>query len=109
MNIKQGLHFWCGDYAGAVRATDEAVEHLGGMAGTAASQLVHMVGALSMIRAAPNDRSTRLSVRQALALHRKWAASSPANYAAPCALIQGAWARARGQHGKAERFLAPGD
>ena len=30
----------------------------------------------------------------------------PANYAAPCALIEGAWARARGQHSKAERFLA---
>src|ERR1700761_9847370 len=40
-----------------------------------------------------------------LALHRTWAASSPANYAAPLALIEGAWARARGQHSKAERFL----
>jgi len=106
MNVKQGLHFWAGDYAGAVRVSDEAVEHLGGMAGMAGLQLFYLASALSRIRAAPNDRSTRQSVRQVLALHRNWAASSPANYAAPFALIEGAWARARGQHSKAERFLA---
>ena len=106
VNVKQGLHFWAGDYAGAVRVSDEAVEHLGGMAGMAGMQLLYLVSALSRIRAAPSDRSTRQSVRQALALHRNWAASSPANYAAPFALIEGAWARARGQHSKAERFLA---
>jgi predicted ATPase/class 3 adenylate cyclase len=106
MNVKQGLHFWAGDYAGAVRASDEAVEHLGGMAGMAGLQLFYLASALSRIRAAPNDRSTRQSVRQVLALHRNWAASSPANYAAPFALIEGAWARARGQHSKAERLLA---
>ena len=27
---KQGLHFWCGDYAGAAAATPEAIEHIGG-------------------------------------------------------------------------------
>jgi hypothetical protein len=106
MNVKQGLHFWAGDYAGAVRVSDEAVEHLGGMAGMAGLQLFYLASALSRIRAAPNDRSTRQSVRQVLALHRNWAASSPANYAAPFALIEGAWARARGQHSKAERLLA---
>jgi predicted ATPase/class 3 adenylate cyclase len=106
LNVKQGLHFWAGDYAGAVRVSDEAVEHLSGMAGMAGLQLFYLASALSRIRAAPNDRSTRQSVRQVLALHRDWAASSPANYAAPCALIEGAWARARGQHSKAERFLA---
>ena len=47
----------------------------------------------------------RQSVRDVLALHHNWAASSPANYAAPLALIEGAWARARGQHSKAERML----
>jgi predicted ATPase/class 3 adenylate cyclase len=106
LNVKQGLHFWCGDYVGAVRVTDEAVEYLGGVAGMPAMQLFYLIGALSRIQVAPSDHSTRRSVRQALALHRKWAAGSPANYAAPYALIEGAWARARGQHSKAERFLA---
>jgi predicted ATPase/class 3 adenylate cyclase len=104
-NIKQGLHFWCGDHAGAVAATPEAIEHIGGMAGTAISQLVYLAGALSMIHCAPRDPSTARFVRQALALHRKCAAGAPENYAAPYALIQGAWERARGQHAKAERFL----
>jgi predicted ATPase/class 3 adenylate cyclase len=105
LSVKQGLHFWCGDYAGAVRVTDEAAEYLGGIAGMPALQLFYLVSALSRIQVAPNDRSTRHAVRQALALHRNWAASSPANYAAPGALIEGAWARARGQHSKAKRFL----
>jgi predicted ATPase/class 3 adenylate cyclase len=104
-NIKQGLHFWCGDHAGAVAATPEAIEHIAGMAGTAISQLVYLAGALSMIHCAPRDPSTARFVRQALALHRKCAAGAPENYAAPHALIQGAWERARGQHAKAERFL----
>lgn len=103
--IKQGLHFWCGDHAGAAAATPEAIEHLGGLAGTTASQLVYLVGALSMIHCAPRDSSTARFVRQTLALHDKWAAGAPANYAAPRALIQGAWARARKQHSKAERYL----
>ena len=106
LSVKQGLHFWCGDYAGAVRVTDEAAEYLGGIAGMPALQLFYMLGALSKIQVAPTDRSTRRSVRQALALHRKWATGSPANYGAAFALIEGAWARARGQHSKAERFLA---
>ena len=79
------------------------------MAGTAISQLVHMIGALSMIQAAPGDRSTARFVRQALALHRKWAAGAPENYAAPYALIQGAWARARGQHAQGGALPSPGD
>lgn len=103
--MKQGLHFWCGDYAGAVAATPAAIEHLGGLTGTAASQLVYLAGALSMIHCAPRDPSTARFVRQALALHRKWAAGAPDNYAAAHALIQGAWARARGQHAEAERWL----
>ncbi|BDB43442.1 hypothetical protein Mkiyose1088_22530 [Mycobacterium kiyosense] len=103
--MKQGLHFWCGDHAGAVAATPEAIEHLGGLAGTAVSELVHLIAALSMIRCAPRDRSTARFVRQTLASHRKWATEAPENYAAPYALIRGAWARARGQHAKAERHL----
>lgn len=103
--MKQGLHFWCGDYAGAVAATPEAIEHLGGLTGTAASQLVYLAGALSMIQCAPRDVSTVHFVRHALALHRKWAAGAPDNYAAAHALIQGAWARARGRHAEAERCL----
>ena len=109
MNVKQGLHFWSGDYAGAIHVTDEAVEHLGGMAGMAGLQLFYLASALSRIHAAPNDRSTRRSVRQAVALHRKWAASSPANYAAPSALIEGAWARAGGQHKQGGALPHPGD
>ncbi|ORV81872.1 cyclase [Mycobacterium interjectum] len=103
--MKQGLHFWCGDYAGTVAATPEAIEHIGGMAGTAVSQLIYLIGALSMIRQAPRDRSTVRFVRQTLASHRKWAADAPENYAASHALLQGAWARARGQQAKAERHL----
>lgn len=103
--MKQGLHFWCGDHAGAAAATAEAIEHLGGLAGIAASQLVYMVGAVSMTQCAPREPSTARFVRQTLALHRKWAAGAPENYEAPYALIQGAWARARGQHAKAERYL----
>ena len=38
---------------------DEAIEHVDGMAGTAVLQLVYLIGALSRIQAAPNDRSTR--------------------------------------------------
>ena len=102
---KQGLHFWCGDYAGAFAATPETIEHIGGMAGSIVSQLIYMMGALSMMRCAPRDRSTVRFVHQTLALHRKWAAGAPENYAAPHALIQGAWARAREQHAKAERYL----
>jgi predicted ATPase/class 3 adenylate cyclase len=103
--VKQGLHFWCGDDAGTAAATDEAIEHIGGMAGTAISQLIYAIGAVSMIQSAPKDRSTAVFVRKSLALHRKWAEDAPENYAASYALIQGAWARARGQHGKAERHL----
>jgi predicted ATPase/class 3 adenylate cyclase len=103
--MKQGLHFWCGDHAGAAAATSEAIEHLGGLAGIAASQLVCLIGALSMIQCAPRDPSTARFVRQTLASHRKWAAGAPENYAAAYALIQGSWARARGQHAKAERYL----
>jgi predicted ATPase/class 3 adenylate cyclase len=105
LSVKQGLHFWCRDYVGAIRVSDEANQHLAGVAGTVSLQLVHLISALSRIQAAPNDRSTRQTVRRALALHRNWAAGAPANYAAPFALIEGAWARARGQHSKAERFL----
>ena len=102
---KLGLHFWSGDYPGAAAVTDEAIEHIGGMAGTAISQLVHMKIALSRIHVAPNDASTRRLVHRALALHRKWARRAPANYAAPCALLEGTWARARGKYHDAERYL----
>ena len=60
--MKQGLHFWCGDHAGAVAATPEAIEHVGGMAGTSVSQLIYLIGALEhdAVRAAgPLDRPLR--------------------------------------------------
>lgn len=103
--MKVGLHFWAGDYSGALAVADEALKHIGGMAGNPVMQLIHMVDALSRIHAAPNDRATRRSVRTALALHRKWAADAPANYAAQYALIEGTWASVRGQHRKAEQLL----
>ncbi len=102
---KLGLYFWSGDYTGAMGVVDEAIEHVGGMAGTAFTPLIHLTSAVSAIHAAPKDRSTERLVRRAVALHRKWAEDAPANYAAPCALIEGAWARSRGAHGTAERFL----
>ncbi|MGB5149889.1 MAG: AAA family ATPase [Mycobacterium sp.] len=103
--MKLGLYFWCGDYAGAVTVADEAIEHISGMNGNPVMQLVHLTSAMSRIHAAPKDRTTRRAVRTAIALHRKWAKDAPANYAAPCALIEGTWARARGQHRRAEEFL----
>ena len=102
---KQGVHFWSGDHAGAAAATPEAIQYLGGLDGTTASQLVYLVGALSMVHCAPRERSTAHFVGKALKLHRKWAAGAPENYAAPYALIQGAWARAHKQSAKAERHL----
>jgi predicted ATPase/class 3 adenylate cyclase len=103
--MKQGLHFWYGEHAGAVTAMSEAIEHIDGLAGIVASQLVYLIGALSMIQCAPRDRATTRLVNQALELHRKWAAGAPENYAASEALLQGSWARARGHSGKAERYL----
>ena len=104
-DVKQGLYFWSGDYAGAVGVTDEVMQHLGGTTGTTGLQLVHMVSALSHIHAAPNARATKKIVLRSLSLHRKWAAGAPSNYAAPCALVEGSWARARGRVRDAERFL----
>jgi predicted ATPase/class 3 adenylate cyclase len=101
-----GLYFWSGDYAGAIDGVaDEAIKHIDGMAGTAFMQIIYLTEALSRIHAAPRDRSTRKSVNRALRNHHKWATDSPANYAAPYELIQGAWASARGRHGKAERAI----
>ncbi len=101
-----GLYYWSGDYAGALDGVaDEAIEHIDGMAGTAFMQIIYLTESLSRIHAAPKARSTKTSVRRALSKHRKWAADAPANYAAPYELIQGAWASARGQHGKAERAI----
>jgi predicted ATPase/class 3 adenylate cyclase len=103
--MKQGLHFWSGDHAGARAATEDAMEHDIGMTGTAISPLVHMIGALSMMQQEPRERSTARYVRQTLAMHRKLADGSPENYGAAYALVQGAWARVRGRHDEAERHL----
>lgn len=103
--MKQGLYFWSGDETRAMAATDDAITHIGGLVGTAVAQLVYLIGALSMMRCAPRDRSTARFVRQSLALHRKAAAGAPENYAASYALLQGAWARTRGRNGEAERHL----
>jgi predicted ATPase/class 3 adenylate cyclase len=104
-DVKLGLHFWAGDYEGAVGVADDAFEHISGSAGHPVLHIVHITATVSRMHVAPDDRATRQSVRRAIALHRKWAAGAPANYAAPCALLEGAWARVRGQHGKAERLL----
>nr|WP_200828338.1 AAA family ATPase [Mycobacterium sp. 3519A] len=103
--MKQGLYFWSGDDAGAVALTDDAIEHIGGMAGTPISQYIYMIGALSMMQCAPRERSTVRFVRKTLTLLRKSASSSPENYGAPYALVRGAWERVRGHHTEAERLL----
>ncbi|MGH3870793.1 MAG: AAA family ATPase [Pseudonocardiaceae bacterium] len=102
---KLGLHFWCGDDAGVLPFAEQTARHLGGLTGTPNVQLFHLTNALSRIRVAPDDRSTARAVRRSLALHRTWAAAAPANYAAPCALVEGVWARARGDLRQAERHL----
>lgn len=104
-NVKLGLHFWSGDYAGGVGVADDAFEHISGSAGHAVLHIVHLTNAMSRMHHAPDDRATKRAVRQAIALHRKWAAGAPANYAAPCAVLEGAWARVRGQHSEAARHL----
>ena len=60
--MKLGLHFWCGDYAGAVAVADDAIQHIGGMAGTAIMQLIYLIDALSRIRSRaerPLDQAVR--------------------------------------------------
>ncbi|TRW84960.1 AAA family ATPase [Mycolicibacterium sp. 018/SC-01/001] len=103
--MKQGLHFWSGDLAGAYAATAEAMTHDVGMVGTAISPLVHMIGALSMMQQAPHARDTARFVRKTLDLHRKAARGSPENYGAALFLVEGAWARVRGKNDAAERHL----
>ncbi|WKG06110.1 AAA family ATPase [Mycolicibacterium sp. HK-90] len=103
--MKQGLCFWSGDHAGAIPFTEEVIRHFDGLVGTSVTQLVYLVGALSLIEHAPRDRATGRFVRKALTLHRKCAQNSPENYAAAYELLQGSWARARGHHRQAERHL----
>lgn len=103
--MKQGLHFWSGDLAGAYEATGDAMNHDLGMVGTAIAPLVHMIGALSMMQQAPRERDTARFVRKTLDMHRKAARGSPENYGAALALVEGAWARVRGKHDAAERHL----
>ncbi len=40
--MKLGLHFWSGDYAGALTVVDEAIEQIAGMDGNPVMQLIHM-------------------------------------------------------------------
>jgi predicted ATPase/class 3 adenylate cyclase len=103
--MKLGLRFWSGDDAGAIPLAEQTAEHLDGLVGTPNVQLYHLCNALCRIGAQPRRRATARAVRQALALHRRWAAAAPANYAAPYELIQGVWARARGNRARAERHL----
>ena len=102
---KFGLHFWQGDVTGGIPHADELRLYLDGMRGTSNMQLYHLVNALSRIEVAPGTRSTARAVNRAMALHRKWAAVAPANYAAPYELLSGVWARARGDLVRAERHL----
>jgi predicted ATPase/class 3 adenylate cyclase len=103
--IKMGLHFWNGDDAGAIPFAEETAKHLAGQSGPPNLQLYHFVNALSRLRALPADRATAAAARRALRLHRGWAAAAPTNFAAQYALIDGAWARARGNVRRAERLL----
>ena len=74
-NMKQGLFFWSGDYAGAVGATSEAIEHIGGVAGLAVSQDIYLVGALSMLRYAPRI------ARPSTSCARRWRCTASARRA----------------------------
>jgi predicted ATPase/class 3 adenylate cyclase len=103
--IKLGLHFWSGDDAGAIPHAQETARYLDALAGTPNRQLFHLVDALARIRAAPTARATAEAARRSIRLHRGWAAVAPENYAAQCALVDGAWARARGHLRRAERLL----
>ena len=103
--MKLGLLFWYGDDAGALPVADEIEGLLAGLSGTPSEPLFHLVNAFSRIEVAPWERATTRAVRRALALHERWAAAAPANYAAPEALVRGAWLRARGEFGAAERHL----
>jgi predicted ATPase/class 3 adenylate cyclase len=100
-----GLHFWCDDDAGVLAAAAEAASHLEALAGTSNVPFYHLANAVSRIRTAPNDRSTARAVRRSLALHRKWAAAAPANYAASYEILRGVWAWARGDLRQAEEHL----
>lgn len=102
---KLGLHFWCGDYAAGIALADETEPLLIGMVGTPNVQLFHMANAISRIHSAPSERSTAVAVRRALKLHRRWARLAPENYGAASDLIDGLWARARGDRASAERHL----
>ncbi|GAA5176436.1 hypothetical protein GCM10023321_84810 [Pseudonocardia eucalypti] len=99
------LHYWCEDYAGAVRLAEETGRYLAGLTGTVNMQVFHLFNALSRIRVAPGERATARAVRRALAAMRRWASDAPGNYAAPYELLAGTWARARGAVGRAERHL----
>ncbi|MGH4009205.1 MAG: AAA family ATPase [Pseudonocardiaceae bacterium] len=103
--IKMGLHFWNGDDAGAIPFAEETAKHLAGQLGTPNLQLYHLVNALCRLRARPVDPATATAARHALQLHRRWAAAAPTNYAAQYALIDGVWARARGNVRRAEHQL----
>lgn len=103
--MKQGLCFWSGDHVGAIPFTEEAVRHIDGLVGTSVSQLVYLIGALSLMQHSPRERATARFVRRAMSLHRKCAESAPDNYAAAYELLQGSWARARRRYGEAERHL----
>lgn len=103
--IKLSLYFWCGEDSGGLRALEETARYLVGLTGTCNVPWFHMMNAMIRIRVAPGDRSTARAVRRSLALHRRWATVAPANYAAAYALIEGVWARARGDRRLAERHL----
>ncbi|HEY1971979.1 MAG TPA: AAA family ATPase [Pseudonocardia sp.] len=103
--IKLSLYFWSGDDTGGLVALEETARYLAGLTGTCNVPWFHMMNALIRIRVAPREPSTVRAVRRSLALHRRWAAIASENYASPCALIEGVWARARGDRRRAERHL----
>lgn len=103
--LKLGLHFWCGDYAGAIPVAEEVARHLDAQRGTPNLQLYHLTNALCRMHARPAERATARAVRRALDLHRRWAAVAPGNYGAHHELLEGAWARVRGDLRRAEHRL----
>jgi predicted ATPase/class 3 adenylate cyclase len=102
---KMTLLYWHRDYAGALRCAEETGRHNTGLAGTTSVHTYELINALIRVAMAPDARSTRRAMRRSLLLHRRWAATAPANYAAPYALLRGVWAAANGDLRRAERYL----
>ena len=56
---KMGLHFWFGDFEGAIAQAEIVEDYLEGLLGTPNIPIFHLINALSRVQHAPNSRATR--------------------------------------------------